>query len=54
MEINVVNSLMNRMIGDASLPADQRVTYAYPEIAEPEDALVPSGLVGVSLLYRNE
>ena len=54
VEINVVNSLMNRMIGDASLPADQRVTYAYPEIAEPEDALVPSGLVGVSLLYRNE
>lgn len=54
VEIHVVNSLMNRMIGDASLPADQRVTYAYPEIAEPEDALVPSGLVGVSLLYRNE
>lgn len=33
LEIHVVNSLMNRMIGDASLPLKDRFTYAYPEIA---------------------
>jgi len=45
LEIEVVNSLMNRMIGDASLPESKRVTYAYPEIATPNDKLVPSGII---------
>lgn len=53
LEIEVVNSLMNRMIGDASLPESQRLTYAYPEIAKPSDKLVPSGIIGqLSILHR--
>lgn len=53
LELYVANSLMNRMIGDASRPADERITYAYPEIVTPADTLVASGIAGpVSLLYR--
>lgn len=40
LEIEVVNSLMNRMIGDASLPESKRLTYSYPEIAKSTDGLV--------------
>lgn len=53
LEIQVANSLMNRMIGDASLPLSQRYTYAFPEIASPSDSLVPSGIIGPLMLeYR--
>ena len=52
LEIEVVNSLMNRMIGDASLPESKRLTYAYPEIAKSTDGLVPSGITGEVWLVR--
>ena len=52
LEIEVANSLMNRMIYDASLPDSERVTYAYPEIAKPEDTLISSGLTEVTLIMR--
>ncbi len=52
LRIEVVNSLMNRMIGDASLPQDKRYTYAYPEIATPKDRLISSGIVKELLLVR--
>lgn len=53
LEIHVVNSLMNRMIGDASLPQNERFTYAYPAIATSKDTLVPSGIIGnVYLVVR--
>ena len=40
LEIDVTNSLMNRMIGDSSLPQTKRYTYAYPEIVTPQDPLI--------------
>ncbi len=46
LQIEVANSLMNRMIGDASLPESQRITCACPLIAKPDDPLVPSGIFG--------
>lgn len=52
LEIEVVNSLMNRMIGDASLPESKRLTYSYPEIAKSTDGLVPSGITGEVWLVR--
>lgn len=54
LEIEVANSLMNRMTGDASLPQAKRITYAVPEIASPEDELLPSGIIGDMILiyYR--
>ena len=51
LEIEVVNSLMNRMIGDASLPESKRLTYSYPEIAKSTDGLVPSGITGEVCWY---
>lgn len=52
LKIEVVNSLMNRMIGDASLPHEKRYTYAYPEIATPDDKLVSSGIIEEVLLVK--
>lgn len=52
LEIQVVNSLTNRMIGDASLPQSERFTYAYPEITSPKDRLVPSGIMDKVLLVQ--
>lgn len=46
LHITVVNSLVNRMVGDASLPAGQRVTFAYPSIVTANDPLLPSGIIG--------
>ena len=43
---------MNRMIGDASLPHEKRYTYAYPEIATPDDKLVSSGIIEEVLLVK--
>jgi len=44
--LEVANALTNRMIGDAALPETQRVTYAFPVIAGPDDELSPSGIIG--------
>lgn len=44
VEIHVANSLVNRMIYDCSFPESGRVTYAYPSVVHPGDALRPSGL----------
>jgi hypothetical protein len=50
LEINVANSLMNRMIYDSQLPENKRVTFSYPVIALPTDILESSGLTQVKLL----
>lgn len=50
LEIHVANSLMNRMIFDASLKEDERVTYSYPEIVKEGDPLESSGLTQVELI----
>lgn len=52
IEIHVANSLMNRMIYDASLPESKRITYCYPMIVTPENKLEPSGLKEVKLTRR--
>lgn len=52
LKIEVVNSLMNRMIGDASLPQEERYTYAYPEITTPKDKLISSGIIKELLLVK--
>lgn len=52
LEIHVANSLMNRMIYDASLPENERITYSYPEIVTPNDKLEASGLKQVKLIRK--
>ncbi len=46
LRLEVANALTNRMIGDAALPEAQRITYAFPVIAKPDDELVSSGIIG--------
>lgn len=52
IEIHVANSLMNRMIYDASLKESERVTYSYPQIVSPNDKLEHSGLRQVRLIWK--
>jgi hypothetical protein len=52
IEIHVANSLMNRMIYDASLPENERITYAYPSIVTPNEKLEPSGLTQVKMIRK--
>lgn len=50
--IEVVNSLVNRMVGDVSLPVANRFTYAYPEVTTSQTSLVPSGIMDKVLVVR--
>ncbi len=50
LEIHVANSLINRMVYDATLPEEQRITYSYPQIMKPGDDLMASGLKEVKII----
>ena len=46
LRLEVTNTWTNRMILDASLPSDERITHTFPEIYTPSDSLKPSGIDG--------
>ena len=46
LEITVANLWINRLIGDAGLPAEQRRTWTSKNPYKPDSALVESGLLG--------
>jgi hypothetical protein len=46
LQIAVVNLWPNRMIGDAALPPEQRITFSTWEPFKADDPLLPSGLLG--------
>jgi hypothetical protein len=46
LEIKITNLWPNRLIGDSSLPADKRVTWASVSLYKPTSPLLPSGLLG--------
>ena len=46
LEIRITNLWPNRLIGDAALPKEKRLTWSTFEPYKPEDPLLPSGLLG--------
>jgi hypothetical protein len=46
IEVKVTNLWPNRLIGDAALPAQQRVTWTAFDTYKPDAPLLPSGLIG--------
>ncbi|NLX14031.1 MAG: glycoside hydrolase family 2 [Phycisphaerales bacterium] len=46
LEIDVVNTWANRIIGDCKLPADQRLTWTIHPHFGPDSPLLPAGLLG--------
>jgi hypothetical protein len=47
LELQVANSLVNRMIYDASLPKEERLTFSSTPIVKATDPLLPSGIIQV-------
>lgn len=50
IRIDVRNSIVNRIVGDAVLPEAQRHTWSYTKLYQADSPLVPSGMVGEVLL----
>jgi hypothetical protein len=54
LEVRVTNLWPNRLIGDAGLPPEQRVTWSTRQPYKAGDPLLPSGLIGPVRVLRAE
>jgi hypothetical protein len=54
LEIDLVNTWHNRLVGDAGLPADQRRTFLTAQTVGSNAALMPAGLLGPVTLRASQ
>jgi hypothetical protein len=54
LEIDLVNTWNNRLVGDAGLPADQRRTFLTAQTVDGNAALLPAGLLGPVTLRASQ
>jgi len=54
LEIDLVNTWNNRLVGDAGLPADQRRTFLTAKTVGRNGALLPAGLLGPVTLRASQ
>ena len=54
LEIDLVNTWNNRLVGDAGLPADQRRTFLTAQTVDGSAALLPAGLLGPVTLRASQ
>lgn len=54
IEVEVTNLWVNRLIGDASKPKEDKETYTTAEFYKPNSLLIPSGLIGPVRLIELE
>ena len=52
IELRVANSLWNRLVGDASQPEQERITWQTHPLAKPTDKLLSSGLAGEVIIRK--
>lgn len=52
LQIEVRNSLANRLIGDANIPETERRIWTYTPLYSEKDKLVPSGIIGDVLVVQ--
>lgn len=54
LEIEVANLWPNRLIGDLSVPAEQRLTWTTRNPFKKDSSLLPSGLLGPVCIFKEE
>jgi hypothetical protein len=54
LEIDLVNTWNNRLVGDAALPADQRRTFLTAQTVGSKAAVLPAGLLGPVTLRASQ